>query len=71
MATEPKPKITLRDLRPGVVIQAPRQGTCITSIVRSVTVYWVGPELVHYRFASDNRLHNTTIERFLEIVNQA
>jgi hypothetical protein len=46
------------------------QGTNITPCDITVTVFWIGPDRVHYIIHGGNGVKETSIERFLEIINQ-
>ena len=69
---------TADDLKPGLVLKARKQGTCITPQTIEITVRWVyipdEPNLwsnaVYYTVKGSGELRNTPIARFLEIVNQ-
>ena len=61
--------ITTDDLHPGLELYARNQGRCISPIAVKVIIHWVGPNAVHYKLKDDNEIKETTIERFLEIVN--
>lgn len=60
----------ITELKPGQVFLAQNQGGNITPITRKVAVHWVGPKAVHYYLDDDKKIHETSIERFLEIINQ-
>lgn len=64
------------DLAPGQVYTAANQGMNITPHAITVRVHWVAPDRVHYQTAPirsekfDPEIKETSIERFLEIINQ-
>lgn len=66
----PNMAVTYDDLEPGLELNVKNQGTCITPIEIKVTIQWVCPIAVYYTVEGDSKIKETTIERFLEIVNQ-
>ena len=58
------------DLRPHEAYLVKNQGTSITPQTIRVDIDWVGPGAVHYHKQGDPTIHETTVDRFLEIVNQ-
>lgn len=63
-------KLSASDLIPGMELIAPNQGTNITPTFVKVRIYWVGPDSVHYQIHGSSKVEETTLERFLEIINQ-
>lgn len=67
--------ITVEDLQPGRIFRATHQGCAITPRSIDVRVYWVGPDRVYYHLAEIGQgygpqVHDTHIDRFLDIINQ-
>jgi hypothetical protein len=62
--------ITVHDLEPGQRHVVKGQGTAITPRTLVVTVHWIGPEAVHYLTEGDSTIKETSLERFLSILNQ-
>ena len=72
--TKRVPKYSDVDIRKGAVFMAPNQGTNITPQTIKVTVYHVSAHLskgtVHYQKENDPTVYDTTMARFLTIINQ-
>lgn len=47
------------------------QGSNITPCNRQVTVHWFDSQTVHYTLDGLPELYETTVSRFLEIINQS
>lgn len=62
--------VTIDDLQQGQVYTARNQGTSITPTSLKVTIHWVGPNSVHYLIEGSPEISETSVERFLSIVNQ-
>jgi hypothetical protein len=60
---------TADNIRPGQCITVFNQGSNITPISKTVKIHWVGPTSVYYFLDGSNTILNTSIDRFLEIVN--
>lgn len=54
----------------GQVLTVGNQGATITPQTIEVTIHWVGPDAVHYYVKGDPKLRETSLDRFLDIVNQ-
>jgi hypothetical protein len=63
---------TESDLKSGrIICYLITSTTLITPVQfrRTVTVHWVCDNTVYYRLAEDGRIKETTLPRFLEIIN--
>ena len=61
--------ITADDMKPGQEHSIGNQGKCITPQTKTFTIHWVGPNTVHYFEKGDPQLRDTSLDRFLEILN--
>ncbi len=52
-----------------MTFSVPWQHTTISNIPKQVTVVWVAPDRVHYLLKGDTIIRETSIERFLDILN--
>jgi len=46
------------------------QGTCITPDTVNVTVRWIGAGTVHYTMEDSQKIRETSVDRFLSILNE-
>jgi hypothetical protein len=76
---DPLQRLTIDDLEPGKVMTALYQGTAITPQARQIKIHHVAPDRIHYQVlhGADSTapawspVKETSIERFLAIVNQS
>ena len=61
----------MNDIIVGNEYTAKNQGTAITPDTISVTVVWVDDEDVHYKKKGSQKIYQTSVTRFLEIIRSS
>lgn len=63
--------IVADNLLPGQVYSVSHQGMGITPVTIKVTIKWISPDQVHYTLEGSSELKETSLERFLHILNKS